>query len=199
MTISLFSIALVLFLTMDPVGNVSTFLKVLEPFGRRRYHLIVFREMLIVLVTMFIFTFLGEYVFTILQISETTVRLSSGVILFVIALTIIFPGSRDIRPNLPKLEPFIIPLAIPTIAGPALVATVMLYSHLVPEMTVMVSAVVLAWIAGLLVLLFAPQIKRVLGNNGLLACEKLMGMVLILMAVQRFMDGIHSFLTQYHG
>lgn len=196
---TLFTTALVLFFIMDPMGNISTFLKILEPFDARRRNLIIFREMLIVLAIMLFFSFFGEFFITFLQISETTVRLSSGVILFLIALTIIFPGMRNVRASLPKVEPFIIPLAVPLIAGPALIATIMLFAHLQPRPSTMIAAIFISWFCALVILLFATQLKNLLRNNGLIAFEKLMGMILILISVQRFMDGVHSFFVHYNG
>lgn len=196
---SLFTIALVLFLIMDPLGNVATFLTVLSPYGERRRQWIVLREMGIALIAMLIFNCFGEFIFQFLEISETTVRLSSGVILFLIALSIIFPGTQNARCHLPRSEPFIIPLAIPLIAGPALLATVMLYAHLEPSLVVMLEAIFASWLAALAVLMFAPQLKKILGSCGLVAAEKLMGMILILIAIQRFMDGVTSFIQTYHG
>ncbi len=194
---SLFTISLILFFTMDPVGNVSTFLKVLDKYESRQRHLIILREMLFVLVTMLVFSFFGEFFFAFLQLTETTVRLSSGVILFLIALTIIFPGMSNMRTRLPQVEPYIIPLAIPLIAGPATLATVMLFAHLQPSQSIMLGAIMIAWLASLAILLFGAQLKKLMGENGLMACEKLMGMILILLAIQRFMDGITSYLYVY--
>ncbi len=195
---SVFTIALVLFFIMDPIGNVATFLNVLAPYEPRQRRLIVIREMLIALVVMLTFNFFGEFFFYFLEISETTVRISSGVILFLISLTIIFP-SPNARTELPKTEPFIIPLAIPLISGPALCATIMLYAHLEPSYSVMIEAIFYAWIASLAILLFAPQMKKIFGSGGLTAAERLMGMILVLIAVQRFMDGVSSFIQEYHG
>lgn len=196
---SLFSIALVLFFIMDPIGNVASFLSVLAPYDAKKRRFIVLREMFIALAIMMVFNFFGEFIFQFLEISETTVRLSSGVILFLIALSVIFPGPTAIRLKLPKVEPFIIPLAVPLISGPALSATIMLYAHLEPSYAVMFGAIVLAWFASLIILLFAPEMKRFFGTGGLVAAEKLMGMILILIAVQRFMDGVTSFLNDYNG
>jgi small neutral amino acid transporter SnatA (MarC family) len=196
---SLFSITLVLFFIMDPIGNVSSFLTVLAPYDEKKRRYIVLREMGIALLMMLVFNFFGEFFFQFLQISETTVWLTSGVILFLIAIMIIFPSARNIRTKLPTEEPFIIPLAIPLISGPALLATIMLYAHLEPSTLVMLEAIVLAWLASLIILLFAPQVKRICGTGGLVAGERLMAMILILIAVQRFMDGVTSFIHDYHG
>ena len=149
--------------------------------------------MLIALAFMLGFNFLGDYIFNFLDISETTVRISSGVILFLIAIKILFTSPDSMRANLPKGEPFIFPLAIPLIAGPALLATIMLYAHLEPKPSVMIAAILMAWALTSFILFFASPIKKVLGDNGLMACERLIGMVLVLISVQRLLEGILLF------
>ena len=190
---SLFTLALILFLIMDPVGNLSSYLTMVKDIEPKRQRWIVIREMLIVLTAMIVFNYIGETLFDLLQLEESTVRLSSGVILFLIAIKILFPASDSMRSNIPKGEPFIFPLAIPLIAGPSLLATIMLFAHLEPSQAIMLEAIFISWFTALLVLLFARPIKSILGVNGLLACEKLMGMILVLIAVQRFLEGIVTF------
>ncbi|MGA8164162.1 MAG: MarC family protein [Waddliaceae bacterium] len=196
---TLFTISLVLFLIMDPIGNVSPYLSLVKELTPKRQRYILAREMLIALVTMLIFLFLGEVIFDLLHLSETTVRLSSGVILFIIALQILFPHLSSIREQLPKGEPFIIPLAIPLIAGPSLLATIMLYAHMEQTQSMMLLAIACAWIAAALILFSSVFLDRILGKKGLMACEKLMGMVLILLAMQRFLDGIEQFMIAFVG
>lgn len=191
------SIALVLLLIMDPIGNISSYLSLVKELEPKRQHWIVFREMLIALGVMIFFNYLGEVIFDFLDLSETTVRLSSGVILFLIAIKILFTAPDSLRSNLPKGEPFIFPLAVPLIAGPALMATIMLFAHLEPYQTVMLEAIVLAWLVSVTILYFSPQIKKVLGQNGLMALERLIGMVLVLIAVQRILEGILLFWATY--
>ncbi|MCB1111831.1 MAG: antibiotic transporter [Chlamydiales bacterium] len=191
---TLFSITLVLFLIMDPLGNISSFLNMLKDESPTRQRLIIFREMSIALAAMVLFNFIGDYIFDFLKVSEVTVRLSSGVILFLIAVQIIYPSVNSLRENLPEVKPFIIPLAIPLIAGPSLLATIMLYAHLQPSNLLMLYAIFLAWIAATIVMLLSKELFRILGNNGLVACEKLMGMILVLLAIQRFMDGVQMFI-----
>jgi multiple antibiotic resistance protein len=194
---SLFNITVTLFLIMDPVGNLSSYISMVKELDPKRQKWIVFREMLIALAVMLFFNYLGEYIFNFLDLSETTVRLSSGVILFLIAIKILFMASDSPRANLPKGEPFVFPLAVPLIAGPALMATIMLYAHLEPTQSVMIFAILIAWFLSILIFLFAGPIKRILGNNGLMACERLIGMVLVLVAIQRFLEGILLFWTSH--
>jgi multiple antibiotic resistance protein len=194
---SLLSITLVLFLIMDPVGNVGSFLSLVKEIDPKKVRWIVIREMLIALVTMIAFNYLGEFIFQLLGISEITVRLASGVILFLIAIKILFPTSDSLRANLPQGEPFIVPIAIPLIAGPSLLATIMLYAHMEPSQPLMLTAILIAWFAAIVVLLCSSFLKKYLGNNGLIACERLMGMVLVLLATQRFFEGLQQFIKLY--
>ncbi len=194
---SLFTVAIVLFLIMDPIGNIGSFLKVMDGIDPKRQRRVIIREMLFALAVMVLFNYIGEVIFGLLQLSETTVRLSSGIILFLIALQILFPSINSIRNNLPKGEPFFIPLAVPLIAGPSLVATIMLYAHLESSQAIMLEAIFLSWIGAFIVLVSSGFLSRVIGKNGLLALEKLMGMILILLAIQRFLDGISLFVKTY--
>lgn len=197
--LSLLAVTVVLFLIMDPVGNIGSFLTLMHGIPPKRQKLILLREMAIAFAVMIAFNYLGEYIFKVLDISQKTVRLASGVILFLIAIKILFPSQDSFRANLPKGEPFIIPLAIPLIAGPSLLATIMLYASMEQSEPLMLAAIAIASLATLGVFLIAPYLHRFLGNNGLLALEKLMGMILVLMAVQRFAEGIKQFISEHNA
>ena len=192
---TLFTIAFTLFLIMDPIGNVTPFLNMTEDFSSKKRRWIVIREMGIALGFMLFFTFLGEYLFNILNISEVALKISSGLILFLIALQILIPHFDSMRESLPKGEPFFTPLAVPLIAGPSLLTTIMLFTHLEPSVSLMLFSIALAWGAATAVLFFSEKLQRILGINGLQVCENLMGMILILLAIQRFMDGVGQLLT----
>lgn len=194
---TIFSISLVLFLIMDPIGNISSFLKMVDGIDPKRQRMILLREMLIALLVMVIFNYIGEGIYDLLQISDPAVRLSSGVILFLIAVQILFPNLTGIRENLPKEEPFIIPFAIPLIAGPSVLATIMLYAHMEQSQPVMLISILCAWVAALLVMIVSRPLYKVMGDNGLMACEKLMGMVLVLIAIQRFLDGVEQYVATF--
>lgn len=195
MSISLFTLTLILFLIMDPIGNVSSYLSLVKEIPPKRQRFIVLREMLIALIVMLLFWGIGEILFDLLQMCETALRLASGLILFLVAIKILFPTIDSPRANLPQGEPFVIPLAIPLIAGPSLLATIMLYTHLEKSQPLMISAIFIAWTLASIVLLFSSFLFRVLGRNGLIACERLMGMILVLLAIQRFTEGLQLFFT----
>ncbi len=194
---TIFSITLVLFLIMDPIGNIASYLKLVDGINPKKQRLILLREMLIALLVMVIFNYIGEGIYDLLQISDPAVRLSSGVILFLISVQILFPNLTGLRENLPKEEPFIIPLAIPLIAGPSVLATIMLYAHMEQSQPVMLVSILCAWIAALLVMLASKPLYKAMGENGLMACEKLMGMVLVLIAIQRFLDGVEQYVATF--
>lgn len=182
---------------MDPIGNISSFLKMVDGIDPKRQRMILLREMLIALLVMVVFNYIGEGIYDLLQISDPAVRLSSGVILFLIAVQILFPNLTGIRENLPKEEPFIIPFAIPLIAGPSVLATIMLYAHMEQSQPVMLISILCAWVAALLVMIVSRPLYKVMGDNGLMACEKLMGMVLVLIAIQRFLDGVEQYVATF--
>jgi len=190
---NLFSVALILFLIMDPIGNISSYLSLVKTLPPARQRWVLLREMLIALSAILLFNFVGEFIFHVLELNDVTLQMAAGVILFFTACKILFVTKDNPRANLPVGEPFVIPLAIPLIAGPSLLATVMLYAHLEPSIPLMLGSIFAAWGAATLVLFFANQIKKILGNNGLIACERIMGIVLILLAIQRIGEGIQLF------
>jgi multiple antibiotic resistance protein len=195
--VTLFTATLVLFLIMDPFGNIATFLSVLEKVNPQRKKMIIFREMGIALAAMLLFGMIGKFLMQVLHVSPITVHITSGIILFLVAIRILFPGIGNFRNQLKNSlgdeEPFVVPLAIPLIAGPSLLATIILYAQLEPSRSVMLTAIMIAWLISCLVLLSASFLQRILTNNGLIACERLMGMVLVLLAIQRFLEGIQLF------
>ena len=190
---TLINLIVILFLIIDPFGNISSFLTMMEEIPPRRQRWILMREMTIALALMVIFFFLGEVVFKVLSISDTALQLTAGIILFLVAIKILFPSVDSVRANIQKGEPFLTPLAIPLIAGPSLLATIMLFGQLIPDNTLMLTAIFIAWGASVLVLLSSSFLKRILGTNGLIACERLMGMILVLLAIQRFLEGVRYF------
>lgn len=184
------TLSLILFLIMDPIGHIKAFIKTLEGIAPKRQQAIVRREMAIALGFMVFFNFVGEGIFNLLQISDVTVYMASGIILFLVAIKILFPSNDREEMQVPPGEPFIVPLAIPRIAGPALIATIMLCAHSEPNLWTSLFAILLAWVVSSLILLNAKSILKIVGSGGLTACEKLMGMVLVLLSVQRFLQGV---------
>jgi multiple antibiotic resistance protein len=193
---SLFSAAVLLFLVMDPLGNVPVFLGVLKDVHESRQRRIILRELLIAFGVLCLFLFMGRHILDALGISEPSLSIAGGVILFLIALNMIFPRRQSaFAPASRNQEPFIVPLAIPLIAGPSAMATVLLLASRNPSrMADWFLALAAAWSASAVILFFSSFLRRVLGRRGLVAVERLMGMILTTVAVQMLMTGIEQFL-----
>ena len=192
---SLFSLSLILFLIIDPMGSVRPFMKYTEQLKPRRQKMVILREMFLALGLMILFNFLGESLFQLFEISDTAIQLTSGVILFLVAMQILFPKADRDALIAPEGEPFLVPLAIPIIAGPALLASIMLYSAIETNPWITLLACLIAWAASCLLLLCSRTLYRLLGSAGLTACEKLMGIILVLLSIERVLSGITLFYT----
>jgi multiple antibiotic resistance protein len=186
------STALTLLLVMDPLGNIPNFMAALKnvPVARRRG--IILRECLFAL-GILVAVFAGGRAFmAIFGLSAEALRISGGIMLFLIALRMIFPPAGAERPDQPDEEPFIVPLATPLIAGPSLIATIMiLRGNADLAGWAVLTAIFSAWLLSTVILLSAPFFARILRRRGLMAVERLMGMLLIVVAVQMFLDGLH--------
>lgn len=188
---SLISASAVLFLVLDPVGNMPVFLSLLGNLPRRRQIAVITREMLLALVTLLLFLFSGRYITALLDISQPSLSISGGIVLFIIAVRMIFAQGSTLLGELPEGEPFLVPLAIPSIAGPGAMTTLMLLMARAPQRWhVWLTALLLAWCAAGAVLILMPLIARLLGVKGMAAAQRLMGMVLITVAVEMFLQGI---------
>jgi multiple antibiotic resistance protein len=188
----LFSAALLLFLVIDPIGNIPAFLFILHNVPPRRHRPILLRELCVALIALVVFLFLGQYVLGALQISQGSLGAAGGIILFLIALRMIFPVPKGIfGEEAEGGEPFIVPLAIPLTAGPAAMATLMLLMAREPDRwLVWLGALLVAWSVSGVILLLASRLARLLGRHTLTAIERLMGLILTAVAVQMFIDGV---------
>lgn len=194
------SAALLMFLVIDPIGNIPVFLSLLAGYERRRARRILLRELGIALAVLVGFLFGGRFVMESLEISEPALSIAGGLILFLIAIKMIFSDVREIFGRSPEGEPFVVPLAVPLIAGPSAMTTVLLLMARDPaRWPDWLAALVCAWLASGAILLGAGAIGRVLGTRGLTAMERLMGMLLTTVAVQMFLSGLRQFLAGAGG
>lgn len=185
-----------LLFVMDPLGNVPIFLSILKSVDPKRRQRILARELLIALVVLLIFLWGGSTLLNLLGLRQESVSIAGAIILFLIAIRMIFPSPiGGIMGDTPEGEPFIVPLAIPMVAGPSALAISMLMVTTNPgKMLDWTLALVGAWAATAVILMSAPLLLKVLGNRGLIAVERLMGMVLVMISVQMFFQGVQSFL-----
>ncbi len=192
---TIISAAVLLFLVLDPFGNLPFFVAALEPVDKSRHFKIIVRELLIALVVLVIFLFSGRHILAILGISEPALTAAGGAILFLIAIKMIFPPQGGHGEPAMDGEPFIVPLAIPYVAGPSAMATVLLLSSREPARWLdWLVALLAAWLASAVIISMSAFLGRHLGRKGMVALERLMGMLLVAIATQMLMTGIAKFL-----
>lgn len=187
------SAVITLWLIMDPLGNVPVFLAVLKRVPPERRRKILVREVLIAYLVLIFFMLVGERALALLQIEQETISIAGGIVLFLIALRMIFPGAGGLDDS-SEGEPLVVPLAIPLIAGPSTLATLLLLRATTESMFELWLATTIAWSATAAILIAAPFFYRALGERGLIAMERLMGMVLVMISVQMFLNGVATFL-----
>ena len=184
---------------MDPLGNVPIFISELNKVKPERRKLVLIRELLIALGVLLAFFFLGEYFLKILHLTTESIQIGGGIILFIIALRMIFPQHKYAEhAEIEDDEPLIVPLAIPLVAGPSALAVVLLLQNDQPGVYVQnLTALLIAWLGSSIVLYFSPILLKILKKKGLIAVERLMGMLLIIMSIQMLLDGIFSYFKTF--
>jgi multiple antibiotic resistance protein len=158
---------------------------------------VMVRELLIALGVLLVFLFGGQHILKLLQLKPDSISIAGGIVLFLIGIRMVFPpadgGGIFGKPG--EGEPFIVPMAIPGVAGPSAMAALLLLTNTQPGRTAdWVTALLLAWLATSLILLSATYLFRWLGESVLTALERVMGMLLIALSVQMFMSGVASFM-----
>ncbi len=191
---SVFSAAILLFLVLDPVGNIPLFLSALKHVDTAKQKKIIIRELLIALGILLLFLFFGRYLLLLFHISEPALGIAGGLILFLIALKMVFPGVVRVLDENVESEPMIVPLAVPLIAGPSAMATVMLFVAREPSLWFSwFIALLMAWGCSGIILYFSGNLRKLLGHKGITALERLMGLILTAVAVQMLLTGIRDF------
>ncbi len=189
---TLYTAAITLFLVMDPFGNIPVFFSTLSAVGPKRRSRVLIRELFIALLVLIFFFFFGRFILDGLHLSQPALTISGGIILFLIAIKMIFPASHQEVTT--QDEPFIVPLAIPLIAGPSAMAMVMLFSTS-SEMDSFtgLTAILISWLITSVILVGAVQLHRFIKPRLLLALERLMGMILTTLAIQMLLNGLETF------
>lgn len=191
MNMDVLQVSVMLFLVMDPFGNLPFILGVLKDVNERDYVRIAARELLIALLILSFFLFSGEHIIALMGISSSSLQISGGVILFIIALRTIFYGSEKIFTDSGHEPPFIVPIAVPSIAGPSAIAVIIIaISRSGLSTSESIIGLVIAWSAVSAIILSAKYLKRLLTYRGIVAIERLMGMLLTALAIEMIVDGI---------
>ena len=185
------SAAILLFLVMDPLGNILLFVTALRTVPVHRRRRVVARELLIAYVVLVVFLFTGEHLLHWLNISGPALTIAGGLVLFLIALRMVFPSADSPLAESIKGEPFLVPLAIPYVAGPSTLATLLLLMSREPQRwPEWLLALTCAWLVSAVILVLGGKIGDFLGKRGLLALERLMGLLLVALAVQMAIEGL---------
>jgi multiple antibiotic resistance protein len=196
---SIVSTAILLMFVIDPFGAVPVILSILKDVDIARRRLIILREMIFGLAILMLFLFGGELFLNIFHLETESVRIAGAVIFFVIGIKMIFPGEEGSSTLYGSAkEPFMVPIAMPLIAGPSTLATLLVLgkSH-TNAMGSLFSALILAWLISALIMYLSPILYKLLREKGLSALERLMGMLLLMMSVQMFIDGVRGLIHTF--
>jgi multiple antibiotic resistance protein len=185
------SVAFTLFLVMDPLGNIPLFLSALKEVPPERRRAVLVRELLIAYGVLVACLLVGQPLLRSLSLDPEAISIAGGIVLFLIALRMIFPSEGGVLGDPVEGEPFIVPLAIPLLAGPSALSAILVLARSAPERTLgWLGALTVAWAASAAILLASNVFYRVLRRRGLVALERVMGMILVMLAVQMFLDGL---------
>ena len=193
------SATILLILITDPVGNIPIFANALKHVAPERRARVILREILIAFFLLLTFMFVGEGFLKVMNLSELSLQIGGGVILFLIALRMVFPPPETLEAEIFE-EPLIVPLAVPAIAGPSALATVLLLVSQQPERRLdWIAALCVTMLISAVVLVSAERIQRLIGSRLLVAVERLMGLVLVSVAIEMMLRGAKTFALQVMG
>ena len=192
---SFISSVITLSLVMDAFGNIPLFIGALKKVPPQRRKIVLIRELVIAFLIMSAFLFLGRWFLHAFGISEYSLSIAGGILLFLISVNLVFSTDDDDAKTSPKEdEPFIVPLAIPLVAGPAALSMVMVLAAQQPNKWLVLAAMIVASVFNSVILMSSFPLSNLLGKRGLMAIERLTGMILILMSVDMVMSGISKFI-----
>lgn len=196
---SFLSATLILFFIMDPLGNIPIFHSVLQEVPENRRTTVIIRELIFAYIILLFFLMAGEPMLNLLGLKQSSLSITGGIVLFLIAIRMVFP-QHGIKSDVEREDPFIVPLAMPLIAGPSAIAALLLMASSEPaRIGTWIGALSLAWGISFCILLLSGLILQFVGQKGLRAMAKLMGMLLIMMAVQMFLDGLKNYIQTLTG
>lgn len=194
------SATILLVLVMDPFGNMPLVISVLKNVDPAAHTRVVLRECAVAYTVLLAFMFGGDKFMHLLRLSDNALAIAGGLILFLIALRMVFPHAEGIfgeTGGSGDTGTFIVPLAIPAIAGPSALATVLLLVSREPQRVLdWVSALTLAMLVSTVVMVSARRISAWIGRRGVIALERLMGLVLTAIAVEMLLAGVERFIAQ---
>ncbi|HYW57101.1 MAG TPA: MarC family protein [Polaromonas sp.] len=196
MTYTFVTATILLLLITDPIGNIPVFVNALRGVAPERRMKVILREVLIAFLILLTFMFIGDAFLRLMNLSDLSLQIAGAVILFLIALRMIFPGGHAAAEPLVG-EPLIVPLAIPALAGPSAIATVMLLVSQAPTRRLeWVAALSVTMVVCAVVLVLSERLQRVAGDRVMMAFERLMGLILVAISIEMLLRGIKLFIAQ---
>jgi multiple antibiotic resistance protein len=195
---SLFSKVLAIFVTLDPIGNVGLIAALVTHYTPEHQKRILHREALIALLIMFVFLLVGAEFLALLNVSNAAIHMTGGVVFLFLAMQLLFPSHAETKADKAR-EPFIVPIAIPLVAGPSCLATIMLFSATAEVKWEAPVAIVIAWAPTYFIMIAAPAIAKKMGPIGIQVFERVVGLLCTLLAFQMIMNGVRSFLQHWNS
>lgn len=192
---SFFANVVMLFVIYNAMGQIPVFLAILAPYEHKRQRQIIIRESLIALGILLLFDIFGKDVLTVIGVSQSVLGIAGGLLLFLIAMTLIFPKAEKASEGLPRHDPLIVPLAIPGLAGPGAITTIIVSAGNLGIASA-AGALLCAWIPSTAILFAASYLKKFLGEKGLHAVERLGGMLICLLGVQMIANGTTLYIKE---
>lgn len=191
---SLFANALLFFIITNPIGNAPAILALIKEYDFKSQQRILLREGLFALTIAIFFQFFGEMFLAAIGADHYSLTLCGGIILFLLAIKMIFPQHPSVDGKNQKQEPFIVPIATPLMAGPGLMSMIMIRSKLSDSNLEITGAIILAFLGVISVMFLAPYLQKILGKRGLDALEQVMGLLLCLIGTEMLIKGTALFL-----
>lgn len=193
-----FSLALTFFLIANPIGNVPAVVGLIKNYSFEKQKKIMARECFFAFLLALIFQFVGKEFLSLIEIQQYTVSIAGGVLLFLVALSQIFPSHQTEEDKQLATEPFLVPIATPLVTGGGVMSTIMLYSQLYP--TWMVSlGLCIAFVGVGIIMMGGPYLQKLLGKQGILTLEQLMGMILSFLSMELIVNGAKMFRESISG
>ncbi len=191
---SFLSAFILLLLVLDPLGSLPVFIPIMRAVPPERRRWVAAREVVIAFLVLFTFMFLGDAFLRLMRLSERSLEVAGGVILLMVAIRMIFSHADGVYGTPEDKEPLIFPLAVPLLAGPSAMATVLLLASRQPDQLMSwVGALSAAMAVSAVVLLLCDHIRRWVGDSVVSATEKLMGLVLTAIAVEMILAGLKRY------
>lgn len=193
MEYSFWSATILLFLIADPFGNIPIFTAALRNVPKERHTYIIVREVLIATMLLVMFLFGGQRFLQVMQLSELSLQFAGAVVLFLIALRMIFPVDTPIHEQ-SMAEPFLVPLAVPSLAGPSAMATVLLFSSRAPDKWMdWMGAIFVTMIGSGIILWTANRLSSRIHASAIIAMERLMGLILVAVSIEMLLRAFKVF------